>query len=240
MALEKFILENVGKTFCLGKNLVHSVLSDITFEWNENEIIAIMGESGSGKSTIAKILVGIEKPSSGKVFFNGEDIANWKYRDWKIKRTFIQAVFQDASGTLNAGLSVYKNLEEVLKNLTKYRKYERKKIILELIQEAGMNEDLLNIKTHDLSGGEQRRLSLLRSLAIKPKFLILDEITSGLDFKTTNDICDLLIKYNKLYKVGYLLITHDENFAKKLASKIFYIQRGKFIKTGERTVSNLE
>ena len=232
--MEKFVVKNVSKSFQLDKNIVHDVLNDITFKWNENEIIAIMGESGSGKSTIAKILVGIEKPSSGKVLFNNDDIIKWKYKDWKIKRKFIQAVFQDTSGTLNIGLSVYKNLEEVLINLTKYKKHERKKIILDLIKEAGMSENLLNIKTHNLSGGEQRRLSLLRALAIKPKFLVLDEITSGLDFKTENDICELLIKYNKMYNVGYLLITHDENFAKKLASKIFYMQSGKFVRIGER------
>jgi len=233
MELAEFNIKALNKNFhsALNKGSNH-VLSDITFTWGEKEIISIMGESGSGKSTLAKIIVGIEKPTSGHIYFNNENIIQWNEAKWKEMRKCIQAVFQDSTGTLNMGISVYRNLEEALINLTNYKKRERRKIIYDLMKQMGLEQKLLTVKTRNLSGGEQRRLSLLRALAIKPKFLVLDEITSGLDFKTENDICHLLQKYNEMYGVGYLIITHDERFAKKISNKIFYIQEGKFKRVG--------
>ncbi len=230
--MAKFVLKNIVKDYPESKNSKQRILDGVDFEWNENESIAIMGESGSGKSTLAKIMLGLEQPSLGEISFDNDDITKWSARTWKKNRKIIQGVFQDASGTLNNGLSVYKNLEEGLINLTDFNKIERKKIILELMERAELKDSLLNIKTKNLSGGEQRRLALIRSLSVKPKFLILDEVTGGLDFDVENDICNLLIDYHNKHKISYLLITHDEQVARKVAKKILYIENGRFIKLG--------
>lgn len=129
-------------------------------------------------------------------------------------------------------MSVYKNLEEPLINLTKLNKNQRKEVIYELMNQTGISKELLTVKTKHLSGGEQRKLSLLRALAIKPRFLIMDEITSGLDFVTENEVFTLLNEYHKKYNISYLLITHDKEAAKKIANKIYYIENGKFSKIG--------
>lgn len=230
----KFVIENLGKSFYKDGQKGPPVLKDISFEWNEGESLSIMGASGSGKSTLAKMLVGLEKPTQGTIRFGSENISQWTARQWLEKRKYIQAVFQDSQGTLNNGLSVYQNMEEPLRNLSGKTKAERRRIIYDLMDKTSMSTNLLKNKTRNLSGGEQRRLSLLRTLSIKPKFIVLDEVTAGLDYKTEEAICTLLKDYHENYQVAYLMITHNEKMAKMLSTKIFYIEDGSFTRMGEK------
>lgn len=234
--MDKFIVTKVGKSFYKDGHAGRPILKDISLEWNEGEILSVMGASGSGKSTLAKMLVGLETPSQGTIHFDDENISQWTAKQWREKRRYIQAVFQDSSGTLNHGLSVYQNMEEPLKNLTRKTKEERRKIIEELMDKTSMSPDLLKIRTRNLSGGEQRRLSLLRTLSVKPKFIVLDEVTSGLDYKTEKAICSLLKDYHENFSVAYLIITHDEKMAKMLSKKIFYMEDGSFKRLGEKKI----
>ena len=105
--MEGFVVEQVSKTYMDEKQRPFQVLRDVSFSWSTGENIAVLGESGSGKSTLARLLIGIEKTNSGTITWNGEDITRWKASTWRKKRRHIQAVFQDASGTLNPARSVY-------------------------------------------------------------------------------------------------------------------------------------
>ena len=109
--MEGFVVDQVSKTYMDEKQRPYQVLHDVSFSWSAGENIAVLGESGSGKSTLARLLIGIEKPNSGTITWNGEDITRWKASTWREKRSHIQAVFQDASGTLNPARSVYHNVE---------------------------------------------------------------------------------------------------------------------------------
>lgn len=172
-------IRNVSKDFLDASGKPFHALKDISFTWNKGENISFTGESGSGKSTIARLLIGLERPTSGEILLDGENIAKWSYGQWRSHRTKIQAVFQDATGSLNRRRSVEHNLEEALRNLTKLSSQERKQRILELMDLTATNRKLLDTPTKNLSGGEQRRVALLRALAVRPDYLILDELWKG-------------------------------------------------------------
>ena len=207
-------------------------LSNIDFQLNRGENIAIEGESGSGKSTLARLLIGLEKPTSGKILMDGEDVTQWNYHTWKCHRKKIQAVFQDSSGTLNPARTVYANVEEALINLTDQKKAERKKTILELIDAVHMDYRLLETSVRQLSGGEQRRLSLLRAIAVKPDYLILDEVTSGLDLISTDAVLTLVENYVKLTGSSCIFITHSRQDALRIADRVIIMRDSQMVEQG--------
>ncbi|MFV0413508.1 MAG: ATP-binding cassette domain-containing protein [Oscillospiraceae bacterium] len=210
-----------------------TALDNLSFTWRQGENIGITGESGSGKSTLARLLIGLETPTKGSIVWNGENIKDWRYGTWRKHRTKIQAVFQDSYGTLNKSLSVYKNMEEALFNLTSLKKPERRQRIDELIALTGTNPELLKTPVKNLSGGEQRRVSLLRALSIRPDYLILDEITSGLDLISQTAITEVLKNFHQKFRCSYMLITHDMKFAYSLSEKIYELSAGKIAKIGQ-------
>ena len=209
-----------------------NALSDINLHLCKGESLAIEGESGSGKSTLARLLIGIEKPTSGKILLDGEDITCWNYRTWKQHRKKIQAVFQDSSGTLNPARSAYANVEEALVNLTDKKRAERKKHILDLMDAVHMDYGLLETPVRQLSGGEQRRLSLLRAIAVEPDYLIMDEVTSGLDLISADAVLTLVENFVKLSGSSCIFITHSRKDAMRIANRIIIMREGRIAEQG--------
>ena len=211
-----------------------TILNDVTLELFSGECIALLGESGSGKSTMARLLLGIEKPNSGKIFFDGKDITSATKAQWRTYRRSIQGVFQDASGTLNSHRSVYQNMEEGLINLTDLNIKERQREIYQLMELFHMDQSMLKTPARRLSGGEQRRVSLVRALSLKPKYLILDEVTSGLDLISTEAVISTLKLYKEHYGCSYMLITHDKNCAYEMADRICVFKNGTIASSGTK------
>ncbi|SHN58784.1 ATP-binding cassette domain-containing protein [Desulfitobacterium chlororespirans] len=225
--------EGVSKSYGRGK-AAFTALTDIHLQLGKEQIIALVGESGCGKSTLARLLVGLESPDQGKILLDGEDTSGWSYRKWRSRRGKIQAVFQDASGTLNPALSVYRNVESALVNLTALNSGERRERIEELMDLTGMRPALLKVPTRQLSGGEQRRMSLLRALAIRPDYLILDEVISGLDKISADAVLRVLEDYQQRFRCGCLFITHDKDSAYRLADRIVEMSGGRILRYAER------
>lgn len=235
--MDRIELNNLTRTYYDAQGETFCALDHAALIWEQGHSIAIMGESGSGKSTLARLLIGIEKPTSGIITWNGEDISRWKAYAWREKRKHIQAVFQDASGTLNPARSVYSNVEEALRNLTKLDKQQRRDRIGELMALTHMDSHLLRVPVRQLSGGEQRRLSLLRALSIHPQFLVLDEVTSGLDLLSADAVLQVLERYHEEFGCAYLLITHDRQMAYRISSRILELNHGVFVREAIRTES---
>lgn len=227
-------LDNLTRTYYDAQGETFCALDHVSLVWEQGHSVAIMGESGSGKSTMARLMIGLERPSEGRVLVNGADTTRWRFQDWRKYRGKIQAVFQDAGGTLNPAWSTSKNVEEALVNLTDLSASQRKKRIFELMEQTGLQKDLLDTPVRKLSGGEQRRLALLRSLSIFPKFLILDEVTAGLDLISTEAVLKLLEEYQQEHDCAYLVITHDLQIASRLCEVIYEIEHGKIIKKAVR------
>lgn len=232
--MDRIELNSLTRTYYDAQGEMFCALDHLSLVWEKGHSIALMGESGSGKSTLARLMIGLERPSEGNVRIDGKDTVKWGFREWRKYRAEIQAVFQDAGGTLNPAWSTSKNVEEALINLTNLTGEQRKQRLADLMKQTGLSKELLNTPVSRLSGGEQRRLALLRSLSISPDFLILDEVTAGLDLISTEAVLQLLEKYKHENDCAYLVITHDLQIASRLCEVIYEIEHGKIIKKAVR------
>ena len=189
------------------------VLNSFSLDIDKGECLAIMGESGSGKSTIAKIIIGLEKQNSGIVKIFG--------KERNIKTTFkdIEFLFQDSYNALNPSMTVEDLIYEPLQFLPNIDKSKKKGIILEL----------LTRKRDELSGGQLQRVCLARALSTKPQIMIFDESLSGLDPLVQDKILNLLYKIQKQYHLTYIFISHDFRLCYFLADRIILIDKGKII-----------
>ena len=232
--MDRVELRDLTRTYLDGRGEPFCALDHISLVWEAGHSLAVMGESGSGKSTLARLMIGLERPSGGAVELNGENTARWSFAKWRRHRAKLQAVFQDAGGTLNPAWSTSRNVEEALCNFTELSAPQRKKRIAELMEQTGLGSELLHIPVRRLSGGEQRRLALLRSLSIGPEFLVLDEVTAGLDLISTEAVLQLLERYQREHDCSYLVITHDIEIASRLCETIYELEHGRLARKAVR------
>ena len=190
------------------------VLNSFSLDIEKGECLAIMGESGSGKSTIAKIIIGLEKQNSGTV---------------KIFTKDIEFLFQDSYNALNPRMSVEDLIYEPLQFLPNIDKSKKKKTVLELLEQVELSSELLTRKRDELSGGQLQRVCLARALSTKPQIMIFDESLSGLDPLVQDKILDLLYKIQKQYQLTYIFISHDFRLCYFLADRIILIDSGNII-----------
>jgi len=190
------------------------VLNSFSLDIEKGKCLAIMGESGSGKSTIAKIIIGLEKQNSGTV---------------KIFTKDIEFLFQDSYNALNPRISVEDLIYEPLQFLPNIDVKKKKEIVLELLEQVELSSELLTRKRDELSGGQLQRVCLARALSTKPQIMIFDESLSGLDPLVQDKILDLLYKIQKQYQLTYIFISHDFRLCYFLADRIILIDSGNII-----------
>ena len=190
------------------------VLNSFSLDIEKGKCLAIMGESGSGKSTIAKIIIGLEKQNSGTV---------------KIFTKDIEFLFQDSYNALNPRMSVEDLIYEPLQFLPNIDNSKKKKTVLELLEQVELSSELLTRKRDELSGGQLQRVCLARALSTKPQIMIFDESLSGLDPLVQDKILDLLYKIQKQYQLTYIFISHDFRLCYFLADRIILIDSGNII-----------
>ncbi len=223
--MKKLITKNLKKYYGNEKNVVKAV-DGINFEVDCNEFVAIVGKSGSGKSTFLHCAAGLDKPTSGNVFINGEDIysVNDK-RLSEIRRKELGFIFQNFN--LIPTLNVYDN---IILPIHLDGKKENKDYIDNLIKEIGL-EGQVNKFPNELSGGQQQRVAIARALSNKPSIIFADEPTGNLDSKTTYEVMALLKRIIKKYNTTLIMITHNLEIADE-ADRIITVSDGK-IKSGQ-------
>ncbi len=232
--MDGITVDHVNKAFYSADGLKNEVIRDISFILHRGECIALTGRSGSGKSTLARMILGLTSVTDGEIFIDDYPISHLPPSKWLEARRIVQGVFQDTTGSLNPYLSTYGNMEETLHNLTDMPKWMRKKELTVLLEKLGISPVLLKTPVRMLSGGEQRRISLLRALSIKPKYLVLDEVVSGLDVISCDAVLSTLEEYRNAYGCTYLFITHDMNSAYRIADRIIHIEEGRISKTAQK------
>ena len=201
----------------LGKAKRREVLHDVTFDVREGEILGLVGESGTGKSTLAKAILGMIKPDSG-------EIVHYTKRP--------QMIFQDPYSSLNPAYSVAWILEEPLRIFGKYNAEERAQRVRDILDRVELPEEVLDAKPAELSGGQRQRVSIAAALIQRPKFLVADEPVSALDVTIQAQILGLLKKLNRELELSYLFISHDLNVVYQLCHRVLVMKDGRIVEQG--------
>ena len=199
------------------KTVRQEVLRDVTFDLRNGEILGLVGESGTGKSTLAKAILGMVRPDSGEIIHH-------------TKRP--QMIFQDPYSSLNPAYTVAWILEEPLRIFGKYDGPERKRRVREILDRVELPEECLAAKPSELSGGQRQRVSIAAALIQRPKFLIADEPVSALDVTIQAQILQLLKKLNQELGLSYLFISHDLNVVYQLCDRVMVMKSGQIVEQG--------
>ena len=215
-------LKNVNLKYQTGNDII-KVLKNINLETKKNESISIVGESGSGKTSLIMLAGGLEKATSGKIFFEEQEISKMSEDEAsRVRRKNIGIVFQ--SFYLIPNYTAVENVALTLELNNLKNPYDRAK---ELLDRFGLKNRFNNLPSQ-LSGGEQQRVAIARAIAMKPKLILADEPTGNLDSENSQMIADILFKYIKEEKSSLILVTHDPKLANKAKRKI-KIEDGKIV-----------
>ncbi len=204
-------------------------LEPVSFTLDRGETLAIMGETGSGKSTIAKIIAGAEAPTSGEILLNGEKLDPFDYRK---RCSEIRMIFQDSLGSLNPQLTVGKQLTEPLKFNTNWSELEQSRHVLNTLQRVGLLPDHYHFYPHMLSSGQQQRVGIARAIILEPQIIVADEAFIALDPSIRAQIINLILELQEDMGISFIFVSHSAEIVKHVADKILIMHRGKVIEFG--------
>ncbi|WP_416305582.1 ATP-binding cassette domain-containing protein [Neptunicella sp. SCSIO 80796] len=208
-------------------------LASLDFELQAGETMAIIGDNGSGKSTVAKLLVGAETPDKGSIILNGETMqpGNIKQRCLKIRM-----IFQHSQGSLNPGLTLGSLLDEPLKLNTKLTVSERRRKIEDTLIQVGLMADHAHFYRHMLSEGQKQRVALARALILNPEVIVADEPFAALDPSVRSQTVNLLVRLQQDLGVGFIFISHNLGIVRHISDRVLVMQNGKVIESGKTDV----
>jgi len=209
-----------------------TALQGVSFSIARGSTLALVGESGSGKSTLALCIACLERPTSGRIVFNGNEIAALGEKQLREVRPQIQLVFQDPVRSLNPRFSALEIASEPLLVQGHLDKRERENRALALLVQVGIPQEKASQKADKFSGGQRQRLAIARALSLEPKLLILDEALSALDCSVQAQIANLLLELQASLGLTYLFITHDLGMAAHLADEIAVMEQGRVVELG--------
>jgi oligopeptide/dipeptide ABC transporter ATP-binding protein len=202
----------------------------VTFSLEQGEIFGLIGESGCGKTTLGRTILGMQRQSSGSVMLSGQPVDAPNPREARRKRASIQYLHQDAAAALDPWWSIGRTLREA-SIVSKAPRHAHKERIRQALEDVGLTAEAAERYPHELSGGQLRRVALARILLLQPRIVILDEPTAGLDMSIQSTILNLLLQLRERHKLTYLFISHDLSVVERLCDQVAIMYLGRIVET---------
>lgn len=224
-------VSHLKKYFQTPKGLLHAV-DDVSFTIYQGETLGVVGESGCGKSTLGRAILRLHEPTSGEVYFQGENIRNYSKQQMKDTRTKMQMIFQDPFSSLNPRMTVGEAIAEPLLIQGVCTRKEREKLnqkVRETMDLVGLASRLVNTYPHELDGGRRQRIGIGRALVLNPQFIVCDEPVSALDVSIQAQVLNLMQDLQENLKLTYLFITHDLSVVRHLSTSIAVMYLGQVV-----------
>lgn len=222
-------IKNITKKFNLQNGKKLTAVDNVSFELHSGECLGIVGESGCGKSTIAKILTQLESVTSGNIIYKTKDITNLKGEELRQNRKNLQMIFQDAAESFNPRMRIGDIVSEPLLNFKLMNKREAETEAKKLLAMVGISEDFMRRYPHQLSGGQKQRVAIARAISLQPEIIVCDEATSALDVSIQEQVIKLFMNLQKEKGLSYIFIGHDLAIVRNISHRIIVMYLGKIV-----------
>lgn len=230
MAYETLLKVNhLKKHFSIGKGQVLKAVDDVSFHIQKGETFGIVGESGCGKSTAGRTIIGLYDRTEGEVIYEGKNVHTMSEKERFAFHRKMQMIFQDPYASLNPRSTVREIISEPMEVHGLYNKKERQERVYQLLEDVGLNRDHANRYPHEFSGGQRQRIGIARALSLEPEFIIADEPISALDVSVQAQVVNLLKGLQKKKGLTYLFIAHDLSMVKHISDRIGVMYLGNLV-----------
>lgn len=227
-------VKNLSKSFVSGSRLLGNAQSvravdDVSFDIRQGETFGLVGESGCGKSTIARTIMRLYTPDTGSIVFDGTDIAGLKEKDLRAHRLKMQMIFQDPYASLDPRMNVLRIIEEPLLTAGNVSAPERRERVERILEKVGLSKAHLNKYPHEFSGGQRQRIGIARAMVTNPKLVLCDEPISALDVSIQAQIVNMLRDLQAEFGLTYLFIAHDLSMVRYISRRMGVMYLGKLM-----------
>ena len=220
---------DMGHQTLFGKRRKLRILNNVSISLARGETVGIVGESGSGKTSLGRTLLRLVEPGSGRLIFDGTDITHFTPTEMKPLRRRMQMIFQDPQSSLNPRHTVARILSGAMRV---HRLETDEKILCHILDRVGLPTSTLKRYPHQLSGGQRQRVGIARAIALKPEFIVADEIVSGLDVSTQAQVLELLKSLRAEFGLSVAFISHDLSVIRHLCDRVIIMKSGEIVEAG--------